>query len=412
MNIKENIKKVRIAARQLSALSDAHFQAILHQVADAIDENTAQLLVENAKDLARMDSKDPKYDRLLLNENRVKSITNDMRKVADLESPLNRILEEKTTANGLFFQKISVALGVIGVVYESRPNVTLDVFSICLKSGNAIVLKGSQDAYDSNFFMVKIIKNVLQTFDLQDIIYLLPAEREHLIHLLEAVNDVDCIIPRGSQNLIDYVRQNSKVPVIETGAGVVHTYIDKSADLEKAKNIITNSKARRVSVCNALDCLVVHEKRLNDLPFLLKNLIEQHDCTFFADKKSFKIIEGISPNVHLATKSDFGKEHLSMTLSIKTVENEIEAVDFISSNSSKHSEAIVAENQGVMDFFAQNLDAAVVYINASTAFTDGGEFGFGAEIGISTQKLHARGPMALREMTSYKWLVKGDGQVR
>jgi glutamate-5-semialdehyde dehydrogenase len=290
--------------------------------------------------------------------------------------------------------------------------VTLDVFSICLKSGNAIVLKGSQDAYDSNFFIVGIIKKVLQQFDLQDIIYLLPAEREHLIHLLEAVNDVDCIIPRGSQKLIDYVRQHSKVPVIETGAGVVHTYIDQFADLEKAKNIITNAKARRVSVCNALDCLVVHQNRLNDLPFLLEKLIQQHDCTFFADKKSFKILEKASLNVFLATDNDFGKEHLSMALSIKTVKDDIEAVDFISTYSSKHSEAIVTENQGVMDFFTQNIDAAVVYVNASTAFTDGGEFGFGAEIGISTQKLHARGPMALREMTSYKWVVKGNGQVR
>lgn len=409
----QNLKKVRLASRKLNALHDEQIAEIICNVANEIKKFAKDLIAENAKDLARMDSKDSKYDRLLLDEKRINSIADDMEKVAHLPSPLGQILEENILTNGLFLQKKTVPLGVIGIVYESRPNVTLDVFSITLKSGNATILKGSSDAHFSNIFIVNIIKNILQQYDLQDIIYLLPSERASLIHLLQAVNEVDCIIPRGSKGLIDYVRANSKVPVIETGAGVVHIYFDKEADLEKGKNIVTNSKARRVSVCNALDCLVLHESRLKDLSFLLENLLEKYNCEIFADEKSYEFLKNKNSNlVKNAKESDFGKEFLAMQLAVKTVENSNEAMDFINTFSSKHSEAIVTENQKTADLFTLNIDAAVVYVNASTAFTDGGEFGMGAEIGISTQKLHARGPMALREMTSYKWIVKGDGQIR
>ena len=409
----QNIKKVKLTARKLTALSDSQISTIICEVASEIRKSALDLIAENAKDLARMDSNNPKYDRLLLDKKRIDAIAEDMEKVARLPSPLGSVLEEKTLPNGLFLQKKSVPLGVIGIVYESRPNVTFDVFSIALKSGNALVLKGSGDAHFSNIFVVNMIKKVLQIFDLQNIIYLLPSKRESLIYLLEAVDEVDCIIPRGSKGLIDYVRANSKVPVIETGAGVVHVYIDEFADAKKAKNIVTNSKARRVSVCNALDCLVVHESRLKDLPFLLKDLLEKHNCTIFADEKSYTFLENKNEKlIQKATERHFGHEFLAMQLAIKTVADVEEAVDFISTFSSKHSEAIVTEKQNVADFFTLNIDAAVVYVNASTAFTDGGEFGMGAEVGISTQKLHARGPMALREMTSYKWIVTGNGQVR
>ena len=409
----QNIKKVKIASRTLVSIDEHLICNLLYNLAEEIRRYASDLIAENAKDLARMDSNDPKYDRLLLDKKRIDAIAEDMENVAHLPHPLGVVLEEKTLLNGLFLQKKSVPLGVIGIVYESRPNVTFDVFSIALKSGNALVLKGSSDAHFSNIFIVNMIKKVLQKFDLQDIIYLLPSERESLIYLLEAVDEVDCIIPRGSKGLIDYVRVNSKVPVIETGAGVVHVYIDEFADLKKGKKIVTNSKARRVSVCNALDCLVVHESRLKDLPFLLKDLLEKHNCTIFADEKSYAFLENKNEKlIQKATERHFGHEFLAMQLVIKTVADVEEAVDFISTFSSKHSEAIVTEKQVVADFFTLFIDAAVVYVNASTAFTDGGEFGMGAEIGISTQKLHARGPMALQEMTSYKWIVTGNGQVR
>lgn len=409
----QNIKKVKLAARKLVAIDEHLICNLLYNLAEEIRRYAPDLIAENAKDLARMDSNDAKYDRLLLDEKRINDIAEDMENVAHLPHPLGVVLEEKTLTNGLFLQKKSVPLGVIGIVYESRPNVTFDVFSIALKSGNALVLKGSSDAHFSNIFIVNMIKKILQRFNLQDIIYLLPSERANLIYLLEAVHEVDCIIPRGSKGLIDYVRANSKVPVIETGAGVVHVYFDEFADAKKGKKIVTNSKARRVSVCNALDCLVVHESRLKDLPFMLKNLLEKHNCTIFADEKSYAFLKNEDENlVQKASERHFGHEFLAMQLAIKTVADVEEAVDFISTFSSKHSEAIVTEKQVVADFFTLNIDAAVVYVNASTAFTDGGEFGMGAEIGISTQKLHARGPMALREMTSYKWIVTGNGQVR
>ncbi len=414
VNIIEDLKRLSRASRKLIRLTDKDIHTILNELADLTLANTDYILAENQKDLDRMNQQDPKYDRLLLNEARLVSITEDIRKVASLPSPLNKTLENRTVDNGLELTKTSVPLGVIGIVFESRPNVTFDVFSLCFKSGNAAALKGSRDAHFSNIAIVKLIHQVLAKYDLADVCYLAPSEREALKYILEAVNDVDTIIPRGSQGLINYVRENSKVPVIETGAGIVHTYFDKTADLEKGKAIVENAKSRRVSVCNALDCLVIHKDRLADLPIIMENMDKAHNCVVYADEAALPYLENTyqADLLFPATADSFGTEFLSMKMSIKTVGDVDEALDHIAEFSSKHSEAIVAEDTDTVNYFLKNVDAAVVYANTSTAFTDGGQFGMGAEIGISTQKLHARGPMALQELTSYKWIVKGDGQVR
>lgn len=412
--IQNNLQIIRKASRKLIRISDEQIAQILNALADLTLKNQDSILAENAKDLARMDPENPKYDRLLLDAKRIQDITDDLRKVATLPAPLNRMLEERHLPNGLHLKKVSVPLGVIGIIYESRPNVTFDVFALCFKSGNACVLKGSRDAHCSNLVIVDLIRQVLAPYDLADVVYLAPSEREALPHILEADDVIDTIIPRGGQGLINFVRANSKVPVIETGAGIVHTYFDKSGDLEKGKKIIENAKSRRVSVCNALDTLLIHEERLPDLPALLKNLDIKHHCEIFADENAFQSLKDhYNPALlKLAKDVDFGTEFLAMKMSVKTVKDMDEALDHIDRYSSKHSEAIIAEDQEAARYFLHNTDAAVVYANTSTAFTDGGQFGMGAEIGISTQKLHARGPMALNELTSYKWVVQSDGLVR
>lgn len=410
----DHLTKTKEASRKMVNLSDEQIKTILNEIADLAMENGEFILSENQKDLARMDATDPKYDRLLLNHDRLKGITDDLRNVAKLASPLNEVLESRTLKNGIKLSRISVSLGIIGIVFESRPNVTFDVFALCLKSGNACALKGSRDAKDSNVAIVSLIKKVLKKYDLEDICYLAPAEREALSYILHADDFIDCIIPRGSQGLIDFVRQNSRIPVIETGAGICHAYVDESADLSKAKNIVTNAKSRRVSVCNALDCLIIHENRLSDLPEIVAELGKKHKTELFADQKAFHALEE-KYNGELLKKADetsFGTEFLSMKLSIKTVSNLEEALNHIAQYSSKHSEVIIAENKEAIAYYLKNVDAACVYSNASTAFSDGAQFGLGAEIGISTQKLHARGPMALRELTSYKWIAEGNGQIR
>lgn len=413
-DILQHLEAVKKAARKLAQLQDNEIRIILHHLADLTLANTAAILAANQLDLDRMDPADPKYDRLLLNEKRLADIAADLRKVAELPSPIGIELESRSLANGLHLQRITVPLGIVGVVFESRPNVTFDVFGICLKSGNATVLKGSRDAHDSNIAIAGLIKQALTPFGLEDACYLAPSEREALGYLLEATEYIDVIIPRGSQGLINYVRDHSKVPVIETGAGIVHVYFDASGDIGKGRAIITNSKARRVSVCNALDTLVIHRDRLTDLPELLQELDQKHHCIVYADDPSFEVLKNYYDAALLqpATEAHFGTEFLSMKLSVKTVDDLQEALDHIARYSSKHSETVVAEDPHVVETYLRSVDAAVVYANASTAFTDGGQFGLGAEIGISTQKLHARGPMALRELTSYKWIVKGDGQVR
>ncbi|WP_258103429.1 glutamate-5-semialdehyde dehydrogenase [Marinoscillum sp. MHG1-6] len=412
--IAAGLKTTKEASRKLISLTDKEIGEILNKVADLAIDKQDKILKANALDLSRMEPGNPKYDRLLLNPERLKGITDDMRRVAELANPLGTILEERTLENGLSLQRVSVPIGVMGIIYESRPNVTFDVFALCLKSGNACVLKGSRDAHDSNIAIVDIIKEVLAEYDLQDTVFLAPSEREALAHILEADEYIDCAIPRGSQGLINYVRQNARIPVIETGAGIVHAYVDEKANLKKAKGIVYNAKCRRVSVCNALDCLVIHESRLGDLPEIVKGMDADHQVEIYADKLAYEVLEGnYKPGLLFKSKeADFGVEWLDYKMSIKTVKSYEEALDHISNYSSKHSEVIVTEEQEVAEHFLKHVDAACVYVNASTAFSDGAQFGLGAEIGISTQKLHARGPMALRELTSYKWVVRGDGQVR
>lgn len=414
MKVKEQLTLVLKASRKLNLVSVEKINKVLLDVAESAIKKTAFILQENAKDLSRMDSTDPKYDRLMLTADRIKAIAADMSNVASLPSPLGRILSETTRPNGLQITKITVPFGVIGIIFEARPNVTFDVFSLCLKSGNACVLKGSSDANDSNMAIVKIIQEVLRKHELdENILALLPVDREATTELLHAHGLVDLIIPRGSQSLINFVRENSSIPVIETGAGICHTYFDESGDVSKGKDIVYNAKTRRPSVCNALDCLIVHENRLIDLP-ILTELLPQSQVVIYADEKAYQILDGKYPSELLehATEESFGTEFLSNKMAIKTVADFDEALDHIAAYSSKHSEAIVSENQKVLEIFRKSVDAAAVYCNVSTAFTDGAQFGLGAEIGISTQKLHARGPMALEELTSYKWIVDGNGQIR
>jgi glutamate-5-semialdehyde dehydrogenase len=407
----ENVLK---AGRELNAHNGSAIARVLLKLADSIVKNIPFIIEANKKDLARMDRNDPKYDRLMLTAERISSIAADVRNVVKLPNPVGRVLMESTRPNGLVIRKVSVPFGVIGVIYEARPNVTIDVFSLCLKSGNACVLKGGSDAIDSNTEIVRIIKDVLKSEDFNpDTIALLPAGHDETMQLLNARGFVDLIIPRGSQNLIDFVRKNATIPVIETGAGICHTYFDESGDREKGQSIINNAKTRRVSVCNALDCLVVHEKRLNDLDYIV-SLCSKSDVIIYADEKAYAALKGKYPDnlLQKATPESFGTEFLSYKMAVKTVSSFNEALDHIAKYSSKHSEAIIAEDKKKVDDFSRLVDASAVYANASTAFTDGGEFGLGAEIGISTQKLHARGPMGLEELTTYKWIVYGDGQVR
>lgn len=410
----EGLKAVQKASRKLIGISDDLKKQILNEVADLATNRSESILEANGKDLARMDPKDPKYDRLLLNQDRLQGIADDIRSVAALPNPLGQVLEEHTKENGLIISRVSVPIGVIGVVYESRPNVTFDVFALSFKTGNACVLKGSRDAADSNEAIVAVIREVLQKYNLEETILLAPAAREALPIILTAEGYVDCIIPRGSQGLIDFVRKNASIPVIETGAGIVHTYVDASASVEKAKVIVQNAKTRRVSVCNALDCLIIHQDLLSALPMIVKGMDERFGVEIMADDRSFEVLTGEYQKslLKLAEESDYGVEWLSHKMTIRVVDSFEEALEHIATHSSRHSEAIVAEDQSVIDQFLLRVDAACVYANASTAFSDGSEFGLGAEIGISTQKLHARGPMGLREITSYKWIVKGDGQIR
>lgn len=407
----ENAKK---ATRDLISLSKEIVNAVLSDLAEALVKNTAAILLENEKDLVKMPIEDPKYDRLKLTATRIADIANDVRNVGNLVSPLNEVLSEKILENGLDLKKIRVPLGVVGVIYEARPNVTADVFSLCFKTGNVAVLKGGSDAEFSNLAITKVIHGVLAAHNINpDVLTLLPAERAATEALLNARGFVDVLIPRGSQSLITYVREHSKIPVIETGAGIVHTYFDETGDLEKGKAIIFNAKTRRVSVCNSLDCVLIHEQRLGDLAELLSPLTDGK-VELFADERSFNILQSTYPShlLNLAQPEHFGIEFLSLKLAVKIVENLDEALDHIAIHSSKHSEAIISENADHITRFLNEVDAAAVYANASTGFTDGAQFGLGAEIGISTQKLHARGPMGLEELTSYKWVVRGDGQVR
>ena len=414
MNTQELLQQAAAASRRLHMLDDEKIRLILLETAQALTDCSAEVLAENQKDLDRMNPADPKYDRLRLTEERLAGIAADMRNVASLPSPLGKIISESVRPNGMVITKVTVPFGVIGVIYEARPNVTFDVFSLCLKSGNVAVLKGGSDADFSNRALVKIIHHVLERQGVDPAVCtLLPPGREATAELLNAVGLVDLIIPRGSGALIQFVREQARIPVIETGAGICHTYFDAAGDKEKGRDIVHNAKTRRVSVCNALDCLVIHRDRLPDLPYLCSQLAD-HRVIVYADEPAFKSLAGRYPAELLqpATAESFGTEFLDYKMSVRTVASFAEALDHIARYSSKHSECIVSESADAIREFQQSVDAACVYANVSTAFTDGAQFGFGAEIGISTQKLHARGPMALPELTTYKYVIRGDGQTR
>lgn len=414
MNLTETFQRVRLASRLLAMADEGFINEVLQAVADEVRDAAEGILAANAEDLRRMDPNDPKYDRLKLTPERLDGIAADMRNVAALPSPLNITLEERVRPNGLRIRKVSVPFGVVGIIYEARPNVSFDVFSLCLKSGNACILKGGSDADCSNRAIVEMIHRVLERFGMdRHVVELLPPSREATAELLHAEGYVDMIIPRGSSGLIDYVRRESAVPVIETGAGICHTYFDKSGDVGMGAAIVNNAKTRRVSVCNALDCLLVHAFRLKDLPALCEPL-QKSGVKIYADEAAFQALEGKYPSALLerADENSYGTEFLDYKMAIKTVNSLDEALSHIYIYSSKHSEAIVTEDRNAADYFQRAVDAACVYVNAPTSFTDGAQFGLGAEIGISTQKLHARGPMGLREMTTYKWLVDGNGQIR
>ena len=423
MELKETFQKVKAASKTLGLLTDEQRNEVLQAVADAIIAETPALLKANAEDLAKMDKTNPLYDRLQLTEQRLHDIAADMRHVSTLPSPLGRILKEKTLDNGLHLQRVAVPFGVIGMIYEARPNVTFDVFSLCFKSGNACVLKGGKDANCSNTASIELIHRVLIKYGIDPAVAtLLPATHEATGEMLNAVGYIDLCIPRGGKKLIQFVRDTAKVPVIETGAGVVHCYFDKDGDVEMGKAIITNAKCRRCSVCNTLDTLIIHEQRLNDLPTLCEDLAKR-EVKIHADAQAYEALKGNYPDTLLDRVSEetpcpnadgniWNTEWLSMQMGIKTVANEDEALEHIATYGSGHSESIVSNNEAAQKKFQMMVDAACVYVNTPTSFTDGAQFGLGAEIGISTQKLGARGPMALEEITTYKWLITGNGQIR
>ncbi len=410
----DQFKIAKKASRSLTLISDARRDEVLNAVADAIAANEDAILAANAKDLARMDKANPLYDRLQLTPQRLADIASDMRHVAQLPSPLGRVLKEKTLENGLHLRRVAVPFGVIGMVFEARPNVAFDVFSLCFKSGNACVLKGGRDADESNKAIVALIHTVLQREGIDTgVVQLLPATHEATGEMLTAVGYIDVCIPRGGRRLIDFVRDNAKVPVIETGAGVVHAYFDKDGDVEMGARIINNAKTRRVSVCNALDCLIIHEQRLSDLKALCEPL-KASNVKLYADDKAFAALTGNYPKELLlhSTEESYGTEFMSYAMAIKTVPTLDAAIEHIANNGSGHSECIITNNKDAAAAFQKQVDAACIYVNAPTSFTDGAQFGLGAEIGISTQKLGPRGPMALEEITTYKWLIDGNGQIR
>ena len=414
MELTETFKRVKQASKSLALLTDEQRNTILNAVADAIIDYKERILVANGQDLAKMDPKNPLYDRLQLTEKRLDDIAGDMRNVASLPSPLGHITKQKTLPNGLRLCRVSVPFGVIGMIYEARPNVTYDVFSLCFKTGNACVLKGGSDADLSNQASVELIHDVLKQYGVNpDVVTLLPATHEATGEMLNAVGYIDLCIPRGGRRLIDFVRDTARIPVIETGAGVVSTYFDKDGDLEMGKKIINNGKTRRVSVCNALDCLLIHESRLGDLFELVKPLLD-HKVTLYVDGPAYQLLVGHYPDVLLlpATEESYDTEFMDYKMAIRTVASLDEALAHIDQHGSGHSEAIITQDEAAARRFQAHVDAACVYWNAPTSFTDGAQFGLGAEIGISTQKLGPRGPMALEEITTYKWLIEGNGQVR
>ncbi len=414
LSLKDIFQQTKSVCKQLVSMNDEQRNQVLRNLSEAIHRDIPALLEANRSDLNRMDPDNPLYDRLQLTKDRLEAIAQDIRHVADLPSPLNRILKHTVLENGLDLQRISVPFGVIGVIYEARPNVTFDVFSLCFKAGNACLMKGGQDADASNQAIIKLIRQVLQQNNIDPAVAtLLPSTHEATSEMLNAVGYIDLCIPRGGKKLIDFVRNTAKIPVIETGAGVVNTYFDVDGDIEKGRKIIDNAKTRRPAVCNALDCLIIHEQRLNDLIKLCYPLTA-HQVKLYADQKAYQALQHQYPSALLFHADDgtFGTEFMNFSMAIKTVSSLDEALRHIEDYGSGHSECIITENTSHADLFLQQVDAACVYVNAPTSFTDGGQFGLGAEIGISTQKLGPRGPMGLEEITTYKWIVRGNGQIR
>ncbi|MBO4333142.1 MAG: glutamate-5-semialdehyde dehydrogenase [Paludibacteraceae bacterium] len=414
MDLTKVFQQVKAASRTLTLISKEKTNEVLLALANEVEKRTDYILSANEKDLQKKDPKDPTYDRLKLTKERLKGIADSIRDVVNLPSPIGRTIDEKVRPNGLNIKRISVPFGVIGIIYEARPNVSLDVFTLCFKAGNACVLKGGTDAHESNSAIVEVIHKVLEEQGInKDIVALLPAGRESTGEMLQARGYIDIIIPRGSAGLIRFVNENAKVPVIETGAGTCHTYFDEKGDVTKGRNIVFNAKTRRPSVCNTLDTIIIHRSRLADLPAICEPCASKN-VIIYADEASYEALNGHYPATLLehAGADDFGKEWLDYKMSVKTVDSIDEALLHIQQYGTGHSEAIVSEDQKACDKFVQMVDAACVYTNASTAFSDGGEFGLGAEIGISTQKMHARGPMGLEELNTYKWVITGNGQVR
>ncbi|BCA95817.1 gamma-glutamyl phosphate reductase [Legionella antarctica] len=412
--ITNRLKAAKETSHRLKLLTMTKRKEVLLSLAANLRKERDKIIAENKKDLLLMEQDDSRYDRLLLSEERINAIADDVELVASLPDPLGAVIEERVRPNGLRIQKVTVPLGVVAVIYESRPNVTIDVFCLCFITGNACVLKGGKEAYHSNNLLKSLIHQSLEEHNIsKSSVYLLPADREATHKLLNATSFIDVCIPRGSKSLIQFVREHAKIPVIETGAGIVHLYFDSSGDIKKGRLIITNAKTRRVSVCNALDTLIINKKSLGNLYFLVE-LLGSKNVEIYADALSYKTLEVAYPKplLHQASANDFGHEFLSYKMAIKTVSSVKDAVNHIMEHTSGHSEAIIAEEPAAVTYFLDHVDAAAVYVNASTAFTDGGQFGMGAEIGISTQKLHARGPMGLAALTSYKWLIFGDGQIR
>lgn len=412
--IQNQLINAKRAKASILKLSDGDKQSVIRRLADLIVEQTDNIISENLKDLERMSPGDPKKDRLLLTAERIADLSKSLNDVAALPDPTNILISETTIDNGLYIRKITVALGVVGVIYESRPNVTLDVAALCIRSGNVCLLRGGQDAFHTNQYIVSLIRQVLESFDLDvNIVQQWPGDRKYMLDFLQAEKYIDVIIPRGSSELIEYVRKHALVPVIETGAGVCHTYIEKSADLSMAAEVVVNAKVSRPSVCNSLDTILVDSEVAQEFIENLAPLMASYNVEIFADQASAVMLEKVNyPFLSHATEEDYGREFLDFKCSLKIVNNTTEALDHISEFSSKHSEAIITRDAVASERFLSQVDAAVVYLNASTRFTDGQVFGLGAEIGISTQKLHARGPFALEKLVTEKWIVRGEGQVR
>jgi glutamate-5-semialdehyde dehydrogenase len=411
MNLNSVLKKVKKASYQLQVIEESVVNEVLGELADALIAGSADILTANIRDLEKMDHDDPVYDRVELSGELINDIADSIRVIAEYDSPIGEILEERTADNGLKLSKVCVPVGVCGVIFEARPNVIVDVFALCLKSRNACVMKGGSQSEESNLAIMKVIHGVLSKHDLADAAVLLPNDRELVAEMMKADEFIDVIIPRGGAGLIRFVRNNSTVPVIETGAGVVHTYFDEFGDVDMGRKIIYNAKTSRPSVCNALDTLLIHESRVPDLEELCRDLF-QEKVEIRADEKAFEALDGHYKFLVKAKAEDFGTEYLSLKMSVKVVGSLDEAISHINEVGTGHSEAIVSKNEENCEKFLKTVDAAAVYVNASTRFTDGGVFGLGAEIGISTQKLHARGPMGIKEITSYKWQIRGVGQVR